>query len=125
MGTPGDEEIFTTWRNDLDEGNLAAVYMCGELDASTSPSFLSDMRDLAESGRDVIVDVHLLTYIDSTGVSALLSISKALKRAGRRMCLVGCHGILARILEVTRVDREFPCYDDLDDAIAQMKSCGS
>lgn len=125
MDTRGDEEIFTTWTSELDDGNLVALYLCGELDASSAPSFLADVRNLAETGKHVMVDVHLLTYIDSTGVSALLSIRNALKRAGKRMCLVGCHGVLTRIIEVTRVDREFPCFDDLDEAIVQMNSSGS
>lgn len=125
MSTSENEEILTTWTSELDDRDLAAVYLCGELDASSAPSFLSDVRGLADGRKNVAVDVHLLTYIDSTGVSALLSIKNALKRVGKRMCLVGCHGVLTKILEITRVDRELPCFDDLDAAIAQMESGGS
>ena len=124
MSESNGEEIFTTWVSELDEGNVAAVYLCGELDASTAPALLSDVQGLAETGRDVIVDVHLLSYIDSTGVSALLSIKSALARAGRRLALVGCHGILARILEVSQVQSEFPCYRDVETALAEMRSGG-
>ena len=122
MDTRGDEEIFTTWTSELDDGNQVALYMCGELDASTAPSFLSEVQSLAGAGRSVIMDVHLLSYIDSTGVGALLAIKKALERAGKRMALAGCHGLLARILEITHTQTEFPCYSDLDDALKHVKS---
>ncbi len=122
MPASDSEEIFTTWMSELDEGNVAVVYMCGELDASTAPSFLSEVQSLAGAGRSVIMDVHLLSYIDSTGVGALLAIKKALERAGKRMALAGCHGLLARILEITHTQAEFPCCSDLDAALRHVKS---
>lgn len=122
MSTTNDEDIFTTWTNDIDGSEVTAIYLCGELDASSAPSLLSDMQNLARKKRDVVVDVHLLSYIDSTGVSGLLSIRNSLERAGRRMCLAGCHGVLTKILEVTRIDTRLKCFEDVDTAIEQIKS---
>ena len=122
MSASNGEEIFTTWTSELDDGKVSAVYLCGELDASTAPSFLSEVQGLVGAGRSVIMDVHLLSYIDSTGVGALLSIKRALERAGKRMALAGCHGLLARILEITHTQSEFPCYSDLDAALEHVKS---
>ena len=122
MATANDDDIFTTWTNDIAGSEIMAVYLCGELDASSAPSLLTDMQGLAEKKRDVVMDVHLLSYIDSTGVSALLSIRNSLERAGKRMCLAGCHGVLTKILEVTRIDTRLKCFEDVDAAIARMRS---
>ena len=122
MSTTNDEDIFTTWTNDIAGSEVTAVYLCGELDASSAPALLSDTQGLARRNRDIVMDVHLLSYIDSTGVSALLSIRNSLERAGKRMCLAGCHGVLTKILEVTRIDTRLKCFEDVDAAIARMKS---
>lgn len=122
MSTYENEDIFTTWTSELAEHDMTVVCLCGELDASTAPSFLSDVQGVVSKPRDVVADVHLLSYIDSTGVAAVLSIRNALQRAGKRLCLVGCHGLLTKILHITRIDTELRCFEDVDDAIAKRQA---
>ena len=122
MSVSGNEEIFTTWASDLDENDLSVVCMCGELDASSAPSFISDMQQLLNRRRNVIMDVHLLEYVDSTGVAAMLSTKQALDAMGRKLLLVGCHGLLTKILQMTRFDSELCCYEAIDDAVATIRN---
>jgi len=124
MTTSDSEEIFTTWTKDLDVDQVSIVYLCGELDASSAPAFLSDMQVLVNNQRNLVMDSHLLSYIDSTGVSALLSMKNALEKNGRKLCIVGSHGLLSKILHVTRVESEIKCFDNLDDAIEDLQSVG-
>ena len=58
MCAPSDEEIFTTWTSELDDQNLTVVCLCGELDASSAPSFLADTKAIANRGRNVVMDVN-------------------------------------------------------------------
>ena len=118
--SPSEEEVFTTWTSELAGWNASVVFVCGELDASTVPRFVSDMREVIRTGRHVIMDAHLLSYIDSTGVSALVSASNALRSGGRRMCLVGCHGLVSKVIRITRVDCELGIFEDIDGALAAM-----
>jgi anti-sigma B factor antagonist len=119
-----DEEIFTTWTKELEDSSVSIAYLCGELDASSIPTFLSNLQPLACGKRNIVVDTHLLSYIDSTGLGALLSIKQALQRSGRGLCIVGAHGLLTKILELTRADREFRCYETVDEALAEVDSPG-
>lgn len=119
-----NEEIFTTWTKSLDDTPVSIVYLCGELDASSVPMFLGDAQSLIDSGHDLIMDTHLLSYIDSTGLSALFSIKQALQKSGHRLCIVGAHGLLIKIMHVARADSEFRCYETLDDAIADKVLSG-
>ena len=124
MTTGANEEIFTTWTKDLDDPSVSVAYLCGELDASSVPTLLDYLHPLVGGNRSIVVDAHLLSYIDSTGLSALLSIKQALERSGRGLCIVGAHGLLTKILQLTRADHEFRCYETMDDALAEVCSTG-
>jgi len=115
-----DEEVFTTWTKDLDYYGVSVVYLCGELDASTVPVFLNCVREVIKAKRHIILDVNLLAYVDSTGVAAFLATRNTLASAGLRMCLLGCHGIVSRTLQITRFDRQLTLADDYEAALAVL-----
>jgi len=123
MPSSQDEEIFTTWTKDLDVGEASVIGLCGELDASSAPTFLNETHDVVKRRRNVIMDVNLLSYTDSTGLSAILSIKNALQRAGKSVCLVGCHGILTKILYTISAEDDVKCYDNIEDAIGEIGNC--
>jgi anti-sigma B factor antagonist len=122
--TRTNEEVFTTWTKDLEDSSVSVAYLCGELDASSVPTLLDYLHPLVGGDRNVVVDAHLLSYIDSTGLSALLSIKQALERSGRGLCIVGAHGLLTKILQVTRADHEFQCYETMDEALDKTGQAG-
>ncbi len=122
MRTSENEDIFTTWSTELDDYGATLIYLCGELDASTAPTFLSDLQNVAARQRHVILDVHLLSYIDSTGVAAIMSVRSTLQSAGKKLYLVGCHGLLTKILHIMRFDTELRCFEDLDPVLAELGS---
>jgi anti-anti-sigma factor len=116
----GDDEVFTTWASEITEPKASVVFLCGELDASSSPSFLGDMQGAVDPRRDMVMDVHLLSYVDSTGVAAILSIDNAVRAAGRRMCLVGCHGLMSKILDNMGVRARLVCCDDMEQVAERL-----
>ncbi|MCE5323033.1 STAS domain-containing protein [bacterium] len=121
MSLSGNDDIFTTLISDLDECELSVVCLCGELDASSVPGFISDVQSLINRRRNVIMDVHLLEYTDSTGIAAILSTKTALDALGRRLLLVGCHGLLTKVLHITRIETELCCYESMEDAVNSIK----
>lgn len=123
MAAPNDE-VFTTWTKELDDAQVSIVYLCGELDASSVPALLGDVHDVVNGKRNIVIDTHLLSYIDSTGLGALFTIKQILHGTGRALCIVGAHGLLPKILHVTRADTEFRCYDSVDEAMAEAASPG-
>lgn len=122
MPVSGSDEIFTTWTSETQDRDISLIVLCGELDASSVPGFISDMRQVVEQGKHVVMDVHLLDYVDSTGVGAILSTRNALREAGMRTCLIGCHGLLTKLLRVTGIERELRCLDDIDEAVAEIRA---
>jgi len=122
MSVSENEEIFTTWTSDVQGTNASIVYLCGELDASSAPSFLADVQEVISRHRDIVMDVHLLSYVDSTGVAAILSIRNALREFGKNLYLAGCHGLLTKILNTIHASDDLICFDDADQAIAALRS---
>lgn len=115
------DEIFTSLIEDVGGTDISVLCMCGELDASSVPTFLAEAQNVIERGRHVIMDVHLLDYVDSTGVAAMLSTRNALQNAGHEVYVVGCHGLLRKVLHITQAETELPCVDELDTAIALIR----
>jgi len=122
MSLPTNEEVFTTWTTDMDDLDASIVYLCGELDASSTSAFLTQTHEVVSRHRDVIMDVHLLEYADSTGVAAILSIKNALREAGKKLYLAGCHGLLKKILYTIGADRELVCFEDVDHAAQAIRN---
>lgn len=122
MSVTRDEEIFTTWTNDLEDTDTSVMCLCGELDASTAPAFVSEAREIINRRRNLIMDAHLLSYVDSTGVSAIMSTRNALGAEGKELYLVGCHGLLSKILHLTRMDTTVRCLDDVESAISEIRA---
>lgn len=122
MQTPGTDEIFTTWISEMADIDASVVFLCGELDATSSPTFLSDIDSEVSRHRDIVLDVHLLSYVDSTGVAAILSIKNAIDSAGKRLCLVGCHGLMSKILDAMGVRQRLECYEDIEEASANLRA---
>ena len=62
-----------------------------------------------------------MTYVSSYGLGVLLRLHKHAKKAGGEVKLCGLHGPVVKLLHVTRLDRIFGVYTDVDAALAAFK----
>lgn len=75
--------------------------------------------DAMEQGaRTVVVDFADASYIDSSGLGALVSLSRRLRDAGGDLRLVGLSDELRTLFELTRLDALFPLFATRADAMA-------
>ena len=83
------------------------VILAGELD-DASVSFLHEnMRPLL-AGRppgDLSVDIGLLTFIDSTGLSFLVTLHKRVQEMGRSLTVTDPTPMARRLFEITALDQ--------------------
>ena len=68
----------------------------------------------------MIVDLAGCTFLDSTGLRALVGIRERLERSNRRLALVLCTPGALRILQVTGFDERFEIYPSLGAAWTAM-----
>jgi len=65
----------------------------------------------------LIVDIHNVYYMDSTGLGILISVAKRLSPKGGTLHLVGCNSKIKYMLLVTNVSWFVPLHQSVDEAI--------
>jgi anti-sigma B factor antagonist len=84
------------------EGLQALVRLSGELDIDGAPEVSTRLSELAAQALDtVVVDVAGLTFLDSSGLRAILSARNELQSAGATLVLEGVTGTVERVLDAT------------------------
>ena len=78
------------------------VRVSGEVDIATVDQFLSQARRALESaGTEMEIDCGGVTFIDSTGLGALVRLREAAVAAGKSVRLTHVPGSVSRVLELT------------------------
>lgn len=86
------------------------VRAVGEVDLPTIPMLWSNLKAMAESNRNVVVDLNWIQYIDSAGIQALLDANQLVFQCGRRLVLVRGHTASVR----RKLYREWIAEDRID-----------
>jgi anti-sigma B factor antagonist len=79
------------------------VGLSGEIDMATVEAMLAALRPWLQAGGPVTLDVSEVTFMDSTGLHAVVRSAEAL---GGRGCIIvhGAHGVLAKVLQLMDLD---------------------
>jgi anti-sigma B factor antagonist len=96
------------------EGGRLLVVVRGELDLATAPALEGVLLEALDAGDRVVLDVHDLAFMDSSGVRALVSAYVRAGRDGERFAVVrpGRGSEVARIIDVSGLDAELRLLDD-------------
>ena len=102
-------------------GGAVVLALRGELDLRTASSLRVQLADLVRRcDTDVVLDLEAVSFIDSTGLAAMLNVLRRLTRAGRHLMLVCPDGPVRRILRLTRLDSTFSVNDTVEDALEDL-----
>lgn len=100
------------------DGGYAVVALHGELDISTAEQLRNRLLAiLAGKAPSLVLDMSELAFMDSTGVSVLVAIERRAHELGGTLSLVALQKVVARVLHVTSLDRHFPIFPTVDDAL--------
>jgi anti-sigma B factor antagonist len=99
----------------IDAEHQADAYVIqieGELDRRACPAFdrALDQAERTRASR-IIVDLEQLTFIDSIGLTTLLSASRRSAANGNRLELTSGKGYPADLFRLTALDRSLPLTD--------------
>lgn len=104
---------FDVTTTDRPDGVL--VRLVGELDLAGAPKLEDELRHVEQRGPAVIVlDLQELTFMDSSGLRALLTADARAREAGRRLVLVRGDERVQRVLAITRLDERLEIVDSAD-----------
>jgi len=84
------------------DGHDRIVTLSGELDASTAPGLRESLAELIATapGITVVLDLHELQFIDSTGLGLLVGVQKQARDEGHKLVLGWPRRSVHRALEV-------------------------
>jgi anti-sigma B factor antagonist len=95
-----------------DGGRDAAwVHVAGELDLVTTPQLERTLGNPGSRGRLVVLDLRELSFIDSSGVHAIVNASSRVRRAGRRLVLLRGPPCVDRLFTLTGSSDKLEIYD--------------
>ena len=84
------------------------VVVSGDLDLATAPQLMSAVESLAATGaRRVVVDLEAVSFIDSSGISALLRADQTLRGADGVLVLGAMSAQVMSVLAMTGLQAEF------------------
>jgi anti-anti-sigma factor len=86
------------------QGRAAVIAVTGELDLVTGPQLEAELHDISVSDTElVVVDLHNLEFMDSTGLSIIVRAHQRLTREGCKLGLVRGSPQVQRLLDLTGV----------------------
>ena len=95
------------------------IALSGEVDLYTAPEFKQQLLDAISKGaKNVVVDLSGTTFIDSTTLGVLVGGIKRLRGQDGQLSLVCSDRNIAKIFEITGLDRVFQIYPARDEALA-------
>ena len=91
----------------------------GDIDLHVSPVVAETLNAMIKKKPErIVIDLSRATYIDSSGVAALIQAMQEVEAYGGKFFLSGLQETLRSIFEISRLDRTFRIFPDVDAALA-------
>jgi anti-anti-sigma factor len=89
----------------------------GRLDAQAAPAARQALEALAAAGgRRIVVDLAGVTFLDSSGLGALVAGLKAARARGAELRLAAPGPQVRELLRLTALERVFPIFESVEAA---------
>jgi anti-sigma B factor antagonist len=95
----------------------------GDLDLHVSLAVTESLNAVMKQKPErIVVDLSRATYIDSAGMAALILAMQEIEGYGGKFFLSGLQETLRSIFEISRLDRTFRIFPNVDAALAASES---
>ena len=99
-------------------GELTVVRLGGEIDVAVAGDLKNLFANLADVGQlHLVVDLVDVTFMDSTGLGALLAARKQMLSREGSVALVSPPDAVQEVLNLTGISALFPTFESAQDAI--------
>lgn len=104
-----------------DPRGVVVIGVDGQLIVGNRQELKQKVLEALEKGeRKVVVDFSNTGYIDSSGLGALVSLSKKIRDAGGELRLAGLNEDLKTLFELTKLDTLFTIVASPEEALASF-----
>lgn len=105
-----------------DYSGLKIVRLHGELTAEDDGLLVGTVSDLvSQRGSRVLLDLHDVPYMNSTGLNELVRITAQANVQESRVVLASPSAFVAGVLQTTQLDRFFEVYESVDAALKHLR----
>lgn len=101
----------------VDHLGVRLLKVRGEVDLSWSQKLRKAVLEALATGKPVAIDLSQVSYIDSSGIAALVEGFQNSRGKSQKFSLVAVSKPVHAVLELARLDRVFPIFATLDDAV--------
>lgn len=98
------------------DGRAQIIRLTGKLSLETTSTFIQTMR--AEQAPNIILDMGGVTFLDSSGVGALVSIFVSRKNNNKTLVLAALTKQGIAVMQVSGLMKLIPIYDTVEQASA-------
>jgi anti-anti-sigma factor len=96
-----------------DSGGQVTVSLKGELDLSSVGKVEEELKRVEADGPSLLVlDLSKLTFLDSTGLRAVVTADERARGDGRRLVVVRGPDAVQRVFSITRLEERLEMVDD-------------
>ncbi|EKU97899.1 anti-anti-sigma factor [Leptolyngbya sp. PCC 7375] len=101
--------------------NLKTLEPAGILDGATTNELKLQVTDLLHEGIDIVLlDMNQVTFMNSTGIGAMVAMLKIVRAKGKQIYLCGLTEQVKMLFELTKMDRVFKTFIDQQDFEAKV-----
>ena len=100
------------------DGDVVVLSVSGEVDMATAPELAKAIELVSDQTRAVVVDFHAVTFLDSSGLNALVRGQRALGERGIELRVVtAAESPVRRVFEITQLTDSLSVVGSLDEAL--------
>ncbi len=90
-------------------GGDLVVKLCGEMDALGCTKIRTELERITDTeNTNVSLDLSQVSFLDSSGIGAIVFLYKRLKAQGRTLIIVGVQGQPQELMKLLRIDSAIP-----------------
>jgi anti-sigma B factor antagonist len=94
-------------------GTCSVIALSGRLNGASAPEFKHEIKRIVDAGRSkLVLDMSGVVFVDSSGLSALISGLKSAREAGGFFRLACLRDQPASVIKLMMLDRIFDIYAD-------------
>ncbi len=87
----------------------------GDIDLSCSPNARKSILQVLENGKNLLINLAEVSYIDSSGVASLVEGYQTAKKQSLKFGLVSVSDEAMSVLKLARLDKVFPIYNSVEE----------
>jgi anti-sigma B factor antagonist len=98
---------------------VTVVAPTGRLDVAGAPELKDAISKVIKDGPTrVVIDMEGVSFVDSTGLGSVIAALKQIRSSQGELRLAAPNQQVRVVLELTTLDRVFPYYASVEDALA-------